>query len=98
MRPDDAAPGAGAERSHAEMEWLLLWAGAAIERLLVALHAQGYASHWTDATLTRQEETREALGMPAGWLALGAVAVGPIPAGAEPAPPALDLGDLLRER
>jgi coenzyme F420-0:L-glutamate ligase/coenzyme F420-1:gamma-L-glutamate ligase len=96
-RLGDATGSPDADRSHAERTWHLLWAGAAIERLMLALHAQGYASRWTNATLSRQEETREALGMPDGWFALGAVAVGVIPPGAEPSRPALDVGDLLRE-
>ncbi len=87
-----------AERSHAEQELFLLSSGAAIQNLLLAFHAQGYGSCWTPTTLFCQEEAREALGMPAGWFALGTVAVGPMPKGVPPPRPPLDLGTLLSER
>jgi coenzyme F420-0:L-glutamate ligase/coenzyme F420-1:gamma-L-glutamate ligase len=87
------------ERAHAEQELFLLSSGAAIENLLLALHAQGYASCWTPTTLFCQQETREALGMPAEWFALGTVAVGPMPPGEAPPPrPSVDLGVVLAER
>ena len=79
VRFEAARPFPDAERAHAEQESFLLSAGAAIENLLLALHAQGYASSWTASTLFCQEETRLALAMPAGWLALGTVAVGRMP-------------------
>jgi coenzyme F420-0:L-glutamate ligase/coenzyme F420-1:gamma-L-glutamate ligase len=90
-------PDAG--RSRAERELFLLSSGAAIENLLLALHAQGYASTWSPATLFCQEETREALGVSAGWFALGAVAAGPPPAGeSAPPPPPVDITTVLAER
>lgn len=85
-----------AERRHAEQEMFLLSAGAAIQNLLLAFHAQGFASCWTASTLFCQEETRAALGMEAGWFALGTVCVGPAPAGAASPRPPLDLSDVLR--
>jgi coenzyme F420-0:L-glutamate ligase/coenzyme F420-1:gamma-L-glutamate ligase len=88
-----------AERRHAEQEMFLLSAGAAIQNLLLAFHAQGFASCWAASTLFCQQETRAVLGMDEGWFALGAVAVGPMPAGAGPPPrPPLDLSQLLEIR
>jgi coenzyme F420-0:L-glutamate ligase/coenzyme F420-1:gamma-L-glutamate ligase len=88
-----------AERAHAEQEMFLLSGGAAIQNLLLALHAQGLASCWISSTLFCQEETRAALGAPDDWFALGTVAVGPMPEGGAPPPrPPLDLDELLSWR
>jgi len=84
------------ERAHAEQEMFLLSGGAAIQSLLLALHAQGIASCWISSTLFCQEETRAVLSMDDEWFALGAVAAGPMPAGTPPPRPALDLGEHLR--
>jgi coenzyme F420-0:L-glutamate ligase/coenzyme F420-1:gamma-L-glutamate ligase len=81
VRFDAARRYPDAERSHAEHELFLLSAGAAIQNLLLALHAQGYGSCWMATTLFCQEETRGALEMGDGWFALGTVAAGPMPAG-----------------
>jgi coenzyme F420-0:L-glutamate ligase/coenzyme F420-1:gamma-L-glutamate ligase len=75
----------------------LLSAGAAIQNLLLALHAQGLASCWISSTLFCQEETRAVLDAPEAWTALGAVACGPMPEGEAPPPrPPLDLDDVVR--
>jgi coenzyme F420-0:L-glutamate ligase/coenzyme F420-1:gamma-L-glutamate ligase len=86
-----------AERAHAEQEMFLLAGGAAIQNLLLALHAQRLASCWISSTLFCQEETRASLGMDDEWFALGTVACGPIAEGgaARPRPP-LDLDEVLR--
>jgi coenzyme F420-0:L-glutamate ligase/coenzyme F420-1:gamma-L-glutamate ligase len=84
------------ERAHAEQEMFLLSGGAAIQSLLLALHAQGIASCWISSTLFCQEETRAVLSMDDEWFALGAVAAGPMPAGTPPPRPVLDLGEHLR--
>jgi coenzyme F420-0:L-glutamate ligase / coenzyme F420-1:gamma-L-glutamate ligase len=86
------------ERSHAEQEMFLLSAGAAIQNLLLALHAQGFGSAWLASTLFCQEETRSALGMGEEWSALGTVAVGPMPDGALEPRPAIDLDAFLQIR
>jgi coenzyme F420-0:L-glutamate ligase/coenzyme F420-1:gamma-L-glutamate ligase len=86
--PDD-------ERAHAEREMYLLSAGAAIQNLLLALHAQGLASCWISSTLFCQEETRAVLGVGNDWFALGIVAVGQPPEGEPPTRPELDLSDHL---
>jgi coenzyme F420-0:L-glutamate ligase/coenzyme F420-1:gamma-L-glutamate ligase len=84
------------ERSHAEQEMFLLSGGAAIQNLLLGLHAQELASAWISSTLFCQEETRAALGMDETWFALGTVAAGPMPAGAPSPRPSIDLAELVR--
>ena len=87
------------ERAGAEREMFLLSGGAAIQNLLLALHAQGLASCWISSTLFCKEETRAALGLDEEWIPLGAVAAGRMPEGEVPAPrPPIDLSDLLRWR
>jgi coenzyme F420-0:L-glutamate ligase / coenzyme F420-1:gamma-L-glutamate ligase len=86
------------ERSHAEQEMFLLSAGAAIQNLLLALHAQGCASAWLASTLFCQHETRAVLGMGDEWFALGTVAVGPMPDEAPEPRPAIDLDAFLDGR
>ena len=85
------------DRGGAEREMFLLSGGAAIENLLLALHAQGLASCWVSSTLFCKEETREALGLDDEWIPLGSVAVGPPPTGSIPERPAIDPTEFLRE-
>jgi coenzyme F420-0:L-glutamate ligase / coenzyme F420-1:gamma-L-glutamate ligase len=87
--PDD-------ERAGAEREMFLLSGGAAIQNLLLALHAQGLASAWISSTLFCQEETRAALGVADEWYALGTVAVGRSPEGEPPPRPQLDVSQHVR--
>ncbi|HEU4356365.1 MAG TPA: nitroreductase family protein, partial [Actinomycetota bacterium] len=84
------------ERAGAEREMFLLSGGAAIQNLLLALHAQGLASAWISSTLFCQEETRGALDVGDGWYALGTVAVGQPPEGEPPPRPLLDVSEHLR--
>jgi len=84
------------ERARAERDMFLLSAGAAIQNLLLALHAQGLASCWISSTLFCREEARTALGLGPRWLPMGAVAVGRAPEGEPPARPGLDVGRHLR--
>ena len=84
-----------AERSRAEREMFLLSGGAAIQTLLLALHAQGLASCWISSTLFCQDETRAALGMGDEWSAMGTVACGRPPDGGLPPPrPPIDLAEV----
>ena len=96
VRFERAHPYPDAEREHAEQEMFLLSGGAAIQNLLLALHAQGYGSCWISSTLFCQQESRAALGMSHEWFALGTVASGPMPSEAAPGRPPLDLSDFLR--
>jgi coenzyme F420-0:L-glutamate ligase / coenzyme F420-1:gamma-L-glutamate ligase len=94
---DGSHPYADAERAHAEQEMFLLSGGAAIQNLLLGLHAQGVASCWISSTLFCQEETRAVLGMDDRWFALGTVACGPMPeGGAAPPRPPIDLESFVR--
>jgi coenzyme F420-0:L-glutamate ligase/coenzyme F420-1:gamma-L-glutamate ligase len=93
-----AHPYLDAERTHAEQEMFLLSGGAAIQNLLLGLHAQGLASAWISSTLFCQEETRAVLGMGDEWFALGTVAVGRPPEGEPPSRPALDVDGFLTWR
>jgi dehydro coenzyme F420 reductase / coenzyme F420-0:L-glutamate ligase / coenzyme F420-1:gamma-L-glutamate ligase len=97
VRFDGAHPYADTERAGAEREMFLLSGGAAIQNLLLALHARQIASCWISSTLFCQEETRAALGVADGWYALGTVACGPMPEGevSRPRPP-IELDDVLR--
>jgi coenzyme F420-0:L-glutamate ligase / coenzyme F420-1:gamma-L-glutamate ligase len=92
-----AHPYADDERASAEREMFLLSGGAAIQNLLLALHARSVASCWISSTLFCQEETRAVLGVDAEWHALGTVACGPMPEGGASRPrPSVDLNDFLR--
>jgi coenzyme F420-0:L-glutamate ligase/coenzyme F420-1:gamma-L-glutamate ligase len=96
VRFDGAHPYPDAERADAEREMFLLSGGAAIQNLLLALHAQGLASAWISSSLFCQEETRAALGVEEGWHALGTVAVGRPPEGEPPPRPPLALEEVRR--
>jgi coenzyme F420-0:L-glutamate ligase/coenzyme F420-1:gamma-L-glutamate ligase len=86
-----------AERASAEREMFLLSGGAAIQNLLLALHAQGVASCWVSSTLFCKEETNASLGIEEDWIPLGAIAAGPSPAEEPPPRPPLDPTAFLRE-
>jgi coenzyme F420-0:L-glutamate ligase/coenzyme F420-1:gamma-L-glutamate ligase len=85
------------ERSTAERERYFLSAGAAIQNLMQALHAQGLASCWVSSTLFCKAETLEALRLGEEWIPLGAVAVGQPPEGAPGPTPLPDVDEFLRE-
>jgi dehydro coenzyme F420 reductase / coenzyme F420-0:L-glutamate ligase / coenzyme F420-1:gamma-L-glutamate ligase len=88
-----------AERAGAEREMFLLSGGAAIQNLMLALHAQGYGSCWISSTLFCQEETRALLGLEDAWYALGTIACGTTAGGGvvRPRPP-LSITDFLAWR
>jgi len=97
VRFDAAHPYADPERAGAERDMFLLAGGAAIQTLLLALHAEWIASCWISSTLFCQEETRAALGMDDAWYALGTVACGPMPEGGAGRPrPPIDVDAFLR--
>jgi coenzyme F420-0:L-glutamate ligase/coenzyme F420-1:gamma-L-glutamate ligase len=89
--PDD-------ERAGAEREMFVLSGGAAIQNLMLALHARNLASCWVSSTLFCKEETRGALGLGDGWIPLGSVAVGPPPDDEPPPRPAFDASIFLDQR
>ena len=66
-------------RRESERDMFLLATGAAVQNLLLALHAQGYASAWVSSSLFCKEEARDAVGLGEEWLPMGAVACGPPP-------------------
>jgi coenzyme F420-0:L-glutamate ligase/coenzyme F420-1:gamma-L-glutamate ligase len=97
VRFTGAHPYTDAERADAEREMFLLSGGAAIQNLLLALHARSVASCWISSTLFCQEETRAVLGVADEWHALGTVACGPMPEGGASRPrPPVELDDFLR--
>jgi coenzyme F420-0:L-glutamate ligase / coenzyme F420-1:gamma-L-glutamate ligase len=55
--------------------------GAAIQTLMLALHAGGAGSRWSDPPPDRDGSIRAALELDEGWRALGVVAAGPIAEG-----------------
>ena len=84
------------ERASAEREMFLLSAGAAVQNLMLALHAQGLASCWVSSTLFCKEETRAALESSDEWLPMGTIACGPPPANEQPPRPEIEPGDFAR--
>jgi coenzyme F420-0:L-glutamate ligase / coenzyme F420-1:gamma-L-glutamate ligase len=84
------------DRASAEREMFLLSAGAAVQNLMLALHAQGVASCWVSSTLFCKEETRTALELTDEWLPMGTIACGPPPANESPARPDLDPSEFAR--
>ena len=84
-------PDAG--RAAAERDMFMLSGGAAIQNLLLALSAQGFAGCWIGSSIFCREEAAATLGMDTDWLALGTVACGPLPQDAAAAPrPWIDVG------
>ena len=83
------------ERAAREQEMFLFLGGAAIQNLAFRA-VSSVASCWISSTLFCQEETRAVIGMGEEWFALGIVAAGPMPRGAAPPRPPLDLSEFLR--
>ena len=84
------------ERAEAERQMFLLSGGAAIQNLMLALHAQDVASCWVSSSLFCKEETRGAVGLGEEWLPMGTIAAGRPPPGSPPPRPELSLEDHLR--
>lgn len=82
-------------RREAERDMFLLATGAAVQNFMLALHAQGFGSAWVSSSLFCKEDAAEAVGLGVEWLAMGAVAAGPLPSKEPPPRPSLDPGDHL---
>jgi coenzyme F420-0:L-glutamate ligase / coenzyme F420-1:gamma-L-glutamate ligase len=85
-------------RRRAERDMFLLSTGAAVQNLMLALHAQGYASAWVSSSLFCQPEAAAAVGLGPEWLAMGSVAAGPSPPAEPPPRPPIEPGEHLRSR
>lgn len=90
--PDD-------RRTAAERDLFVLSGGAALEAMLVALHAHGLGAAWVSASVFCPATTRAVLDLPSTWAALGLVAVGhPDPSTDPPARDLVDLSTHLLQR
>jgi coenzyme F420-0:L-glutamate ligase / coenzyme F420-1:gamma-L-glutamate ligase len=83
-------------RREAERDMFLLATGAAVQNLMLALHAQGFGSAWVSSSLFCKPEAAAAVGLDAGWLAMGSVVAGRAAGSAPPPRPPIDPGDHLR--
>ncbi|HEV2888801.1 MAG TPA: coenzyme F420-0:L-glutamate ligase [Frankiaceae bacterium] len=84
-------------RATAEREMFLVSMGAAVENFLIALANAGLGSCWVSSTMFCPEPVRRALGLPAEWDPMGAVAIGK-PAEQPPPRPPRDARRFVVER
>jgi coenzyme F420-0:L-glutamate ligase/coenzyme F420-1:gamma-L-glutamate ligase len=69
----------GARREGPDWDAALLSAGAALQNLVLAFHAQGLASRWIPPAAFRPDAVRDALGVSERRILTGAIAAGPAP-------------------
>jgi coenzyme F420-0:L-glutamate ligase/coenzyme F420-1:gamma-L-glutamate ligase len=86
-----------ARRAGAERDMFVVATGAAVQSLLIALAAEELGSCWVSSTIFCPAASAAALGVPAHWQAMGAVAVGVPAEPAGPRPP-LDPTDYVTHR
>ncbi|MDE3095650.1 MAG: nitroreductase family protein [Chloroflexota bacterium] len=89
------------DERRARHEWAMAQqsAGAGIQNLMLAAHALGLASYWLSAPLFAPEAVREALALPAEYVAQAFVVLGYAASGAAPKPRAApDARALIIER
>jgi coenzyme F420-0:L-glutamate ligase / coenzyme F420-1:gamma-L-glutamate ligase len=70
----------GSRRGGPEWDAALLAAGAALQNLVLAFHAQGLAARWIRPAAFAADAVRDALGVSERRILIGAVAAGPAPA------------------
>jgi len=88
-------------RQAAEAAMFALAAGAAVQNLLLALHAQGLGGAWISSSLFCQQAAARALDLPEaeGWQPLGSVAAGHPDPAAPPRPrPPTEIAQVLLRR
>jgi coenzyme F420-0:L-glutamate ligase/coenzyme F420-1:gamma-L-glutamate ligase len=76
---------------------ILLMAGGAVDRLILALQAQGLASVWIRGRAFSEEGLRGAVGLPEEWTPLGVLAVGRARAEQRPLTPSPDPNSFMLE-
>jgi coenzyme F420-0:L-glutamate ligase / coenzyme F420-1:gamma-L-glutamate ligase len=87
----------GSMHSGPDRDNLLLTAGGAVDRLILALHAQGFASVWIPGDVFSEEGLRGAVGLPEEWTPLGALAVGRDRGEQQPLTPSADPNSFMLE-